>query len=75
MSSGEYGSKVEALEKELLSAQEYIAQQREAYTDTQELSLELERERSSGRWQSFLVIVDVVIMTIVIVKFVNILVS
>ena len=41
----EYGSKVEALEKELLSAQEYIAQQREAYTDTQELSLELERER------------------------------
>jgi len=58
----EYGSKVEALEKELLSAQEYINQQRETYADSQQLSLDLEREkgRLAGDNWTFLVIVEVV---------------
>ena len=40
-----YGSQMDRLEKDLLSAQEYIEQQREVNAKCQQLSLELERER------------------------------
>ena len=39
------GSQVDRLEKDLLSAQEYIEQQREAASKWQQLSFDLEREK------------------------------